>query len=109
MNKITVIPKPWKNESELTFDDLTDCIDGLIEIFNRNDKINCDAFDRVFKAKICLKEIRKIVVKCKPEVEERISRCECATFDADGCWCSRYNCLVTCIGDKNKCMKDYIN
>ena len=35
--------------------------------------------------------------------------CIFASFDADGCYCDRFHCLANCVGDKNKCMIDYIN
>lgn len=105
----TAIPKPWKDESELSFEDLTDCLDGLIQLFDRNSHINCDAFDRVFKAKTCLKEIKHIVVNNKNLFKERISRCQYARFDADGCYCEKYKVMSNCTGTTIRCLKDYIS
>lgn len=41
-----------------------------------------------------------------PEQNGIVRKCEYAEFDQDGCYCKKYNHLVTCCGDINRCNKD---
>lgn len=38
--------------------------------------------------------------------EGKSGTCDNAEFDADGCYCKKYNHIVTCCGDISRCNKD---
>lgn len=40
------------------------------------------------------------------EYEGKSGTCDNAEFDADGCYCKKYNHIVTCCGDISRCNKD---